>query len=71
MAEEPRPRDGRLRREISEKELQRWHRMFYQSGMSLEEVGRLVGVNPRYLSRCFRRAGLPVDRDVYGRVWRP
>ena len=58
MAQEPERRDGRFRREISEKELQRWHRMFYQSGLSLDEVGRLVEVNPRHLSRCFppRRA---------------
>ena len=71
MSDEQPRRDGRYRREISEKELRRWHRMFYQSGLSLRELGRLVGVNPRHLSRCFRRAGLPVSRRVDGRYWRP
>lgn len=71
MAQKPERRDGRFRREISQQELQRWHRMFYQSGLSLRQVGRLVDVNPRHLSRCFRQAGLPVARDVEARFWRP
>lgn len=70
MAQQPEKRDGRLRREISEEELQRWHRMFYQSGLSLRAIGRLVDVNPRHLAQCFHQAGLPVARDVAQRYWR-
>lgn len=64
-------RDRRYRREITEKELRTWYRRYYQSGLSLDQVGRRVGVSPRYLSQLFKEAGLPVSQRIEERVLRP
>ncbi|MFN2135967.1 MAG: hypothetical protein ACK2UK_08445 [Candidatus Promineifilaceae bacterium] len=61
-------RDRRYRKEISEEQLRTWYRRYYQHGMSLQEIGRRVGVNHRYLSKAFKAAGLPVSQHVHERV---
>jgi transposase-like protein len=64
-------RDKRYRREISQEELRAWYQRYYQRGMSLKEVGRRVGVNPRHLSQLFKEAGLPVTLRIEDRVLSP
>jgi transposase-like protein len=64
-------RDKRYRREISQEELRSWYQRYYQRGMSLKEVGRRVGVNPRHLSQLFKEAGWPVSLRIEERVLTP
>ncbi len=64
-------RDKRYRREISQEELRTWYQRYYQRGMSLKEVGRRVGVNPRHLSQLFKEAGWPVSLRIEERVLVP
>ena len=69
--EEKNGRDRRFREEISEVKLRDWYRRYYQHGLSLQAIGRFVGVNPRVLSRLFKEAGLPVTPRVEDRVINP
>ena len=64
-------RDKRYRREISQEELRSWYQRYYQRGMSLKEVSRRVGVNPRHLSQLFKEAGWPVSLRIEERVLTP
>lgn len=64
-------RDRRYREEIPEEKLRTWYRRYYQRGMSLKQIGRRVGVNPRHLSKLFKEAGLPVTAHVEQRVLTP
>ena len=61
-------RDRRYREEIPEEKLRTWYRRYYQRGMSLEEIGRRLGINPRYLSQRFKELGLPVSRRLHERI---
>ena len=61
-------RDQRLREVIEEEKLRAWYKRYYQRGMSLKDIGRRVGVHPRYLSRLFKEAGLPVTSRIEKRV---
>ena len=67
-AAEKNGRDRRFREKIPEQKLRDWYTRYYQHGLSLQAVGRQVGVNPRVLSRLFKEAGLPVSRHVEERV---
>ncbi len=74
-SEEVYGRDKRYREIIPPEQLRLWYERYYQHGMSLKQIGRRVGVNPRYLSQRFREAGWPVtqhvDERVIGRNQRP
>lgn len=61
-------RDRRYREIIPEEQLRIWYKRYYQRGMSLKEIGRRVGVNPRHLSKLFKEAGFPVTLHVHERV---
>lgn len=61
-------RDKRYREAIPPEKLRAWYERYYQRGMSLTQIGRRVGVNPRYLSQLFREAGWPVTAHVHKRV---
>jgi AraC-like DNA-binding protein len=69
--EEKNGRDRRFREEIPHQKLRDWYRRYYQHGLSLQDIGRFVGVNPRVLSRLFKEAGLPVTSRVEDRVIHP
>jgi AraC-like DNA-binding protein len=66
--EEKTRRDRRFREEIPEQKLRDWYRRYYQHGLSLAAIGRLVGVNPRVLSKLFKEAGLPVTTKLDERI---
>lgn len=68
MNEERHGRDRRYREPIPEEQLRIWYRRYYQHGLSLRQIGGLVGINPRYLSQLFRQAGWPVTQHVHERV---
>ncbi len=61
-------RDKRYREVVPQEKLRSWYIRYYQRGMTLKEIGRRVGVNPRYLSKLFKEAGLPVTSHVEERV---
>ena len=65
---EKKGRDRRFREEIPEQKLRDWYTRYYQHGLSIQEIGRRVGVNPRVLSKLFKEAGLPVTQRVEDRV---
>jgi hypothetical protein len=69
--EEKNGRDRRFREEIPQQKLRDWYKRYYQHGLSLQAIGRIVGVNPRVLSRLFKEAGLPVARRVEDRIIHP
>jgi AraC-like DNA-binding protein len=69
--EEKNGRDRRFREEIPQQKLRDWYRRYYQHGLSLQAIGRHVGVNPRVLSRLFKEAGLPVTPRVEDRIISP
>ena len=61
-------RDRRYRETIPPEKLRHWYEQYYQRGMSLKQIGRRVGVNPRYISQLFHEAGWPVTSHVHERV---
>jgi hypothetical protein len=61
-------RDKRYRKQIPPETLREWYERYYQRGMSLKQIGRRVGVSPRYLSELFRAKGWPVTLRVHERV---
>jgi AraC-like DNA-binding protein len=66
--EEKTRRDRRFREEIPDQKLRDWYKRYYQHGLSLEAIGRRVGVNPRVLSKLFKEAGLPVTAKLENRI---
>ncbi|MFL7837300.1 MAG: hypothetical protein ACK2T4_08745 [Candidatus Promineifilaceae bacterium] len=66
--EEKKRRDRRFREKVPEQKLRDWYKRYYQHGLSLKAIGRLVGVNPRVLSKLFQEAGLPVSTKLDERI---